>query len=232
MAFPIQSILFEEIRSGWPGRPYPLLVDYLDVPDGRVCPAASLYALGKVHGDHLKTVDTKPGEVVACFPGTWIDWVGMLQGCLRRGAVFAPLTPGSEVERERWAEAVDAGLVLDNEGALRTAKRRKVQPCGLIVGPPAIGLSELELLRATEPETVDPRFQPRQTIGLDDRLAPVAHAMALITLLRAQAEAHVGVGALGAVEAARSQARFLDRGGFSRTLSNLSKGSGGRVGRS
>jgi hypothetical protein len=216
MAPTVNSPLFEEIRSVWPNRPYPLVVDHVDVAEGRVCPAASLYALGKSFGDALKAASVEPGEVVACFPRTWTEWIGMLQACLRRGAGFAPLEPGRP--RGDWADAVGASLRLDPDGVTRGPKGRRVAPGTAIFGPPAVALTEPELLDATEPRVVDPVLSAEDSVWLDDRLLPVAKAMAVLTLLRARAEVHLGLDTSSALERAADEHRLFDGAGTSSSV--------------
>lgn len=218
MANSVRSALFQEIRSAWPNRPYPLLVDHLEVLDGRICPAASLYAFGKAYGEILKKVEVEPGEVVACFPTTWIQWTTMLQACLRAGAVFSPLAPNSAMLPSEWRSAVEAGISLDAEGATRQSIGRRLEPNTILVGPPPIALTEREVLEVTRPEIVDPLLSARGTVWLDDGLAPLAEALAVITLLRAGAEAHVGLPSAEALGRAGDDDRWFDGAGASSSV--------------
>lgn len=214
----VKSALFEEFRSGWPSRPYPMMVDHLDVREGRVCPAASLYAFGRQYGDRLREAGVEPGDVVACLPRTWIHWVGMLQACLRRGAVFAGLAPHREAERAEWPQTVEASVVLTQDGLERAASTRRLPPNGIIVGPPAIALTEAELLEVTDPEVVDPMLEPQGPVWLDGRLAPLAEALAVITLLRAGSELHLGLDTEEVFARAEDDHRLFGGGGSSCTL--------------
>lgn len=218
MAFPVSSQLFEEIRSAWPSRPYPLLVDHLESTEGRVCPAASLYALSKVHGDRLRSLGVENGEVVACFPATWIEWAAMLLGCFRRGACFASMSAGSPAPQDPWIEAVGAGIRLNPSSAARLGEGRRLEPCTLIVGPPAMAISEIELIAATRPEIVDPLLEPERPVWLDHRLAPLANALAVVTLLRAGTELHVGATTEEAVALAEDDHRFFGGAGASSSM--------------
>lgn len=217
---PPKSALFDLVRTGWPNRPYPLLVDHADHPEGRVCPAASLYAHGKVMSDALLAVELEPGEVVACLPRTWIEWVGMLQGCLRRGAIFAPRSVRSPVPPEAWCRQVEACVVLESDRASRRPTGRRGPPNGLVVGPPAVALEEAEILEATDPRA-DPLLEPQGPVWLDDRTAPIAEALAMITLLRAQAELHVGLAFEEAVHAAEDHHRLVDGSGPSFSFASV-----------
>lgn len=214
----VKSALFEEFRSHWPNRPYPMVVDHVEVADGRVCPAASLYAFGKQFGDTLRAAEPEPGSIVACFPRTWIHWVGMLQACLRRGVVFAGLSPQLESGRKGWAEAVGASFVLHPDGVQRLTSSRRGAPHGVIVGPPAIALTEAELLEVTSPEVVDPMLEPQDPVWLDGRLAPLAEMLAVVTLLRAQTEIHLGLDAKAVFERADDDHRLFGGGGASCTM--------------
>lgn len=213
----MDSGLFAEFREGWPNRPYPMAVDHLDTAAGRVCPAASLYAFGKVYSDRLKTLELEPGQVVACFPTTWLQWIGMLQGCLRRGAVFAALIPNGEprADRESWCEAVQAGVVLGPEDIVRRPSERRLQPFGIIAGPPALAITEAELLEVTNPAVVDPALERESPVWLDARLAPLAEVLAVVTLLRAKAELHLGLGGDDAFALAADDHRWFSNAGAS-----------------
>lgn len=217
-----RSQLFALFREAWPQKPYPLVVDHLDAADGRVCPAASLYNHGRVMGDALRRVELLPGEVVACFPATWIEWIGMLQGCLRRGAAFAPAPVGRELDEAEWVHAVGARVVLRSDGSTeRREGGRRSLPGSLVVGPPAMEITEAELLAATQPGRVDPSLEPQAPIWLDDRMAPLAEALAVVTLLRAETELHLGAPLAEAMQRADDDHRVFGSQGSSAAVGVL-----------
>lgn len=207
----VQSRLFGELREHWPQRPYPLLVDHLDQPDGRICPAGSLYVLGKIHGDRLKRREVAPGEVVACFPKTWIEWVGMMLGCLRRGAVFAPALPGCLISVEEHAEAVGARWLLTDAEERPRKGGRYFEPHAMVLGPPAIAVLEDELMESTAPAGLG--MAPELPVWLDPRLCPVAVALSVIGLLRCQVELHLGLSAEDSLRRAEPADWFFDGAG-------------------
>lgn len=219
----MKSELFAELREGWPNQPYPLMVDYLDAPTGRVCPAASLYAFGKDYGDRLKTLSVQPGEVVACFPESWIGWVGMMQGCLRRGAVFAPapMSAGETSDRASWCAAVEAGVILTADEVSRRSSDRRLAPNSIIAGRPAVAVKEPEILEATRPDLVDPMLEKQTPVWLDADLAPLAQALAIVTLLRAEAELHVGLDEVAALSRAEDDHRWFGGAGASSTIASV-----------
>ena len=196
----MRSLLFDEIRERWPAHPYPLMVDYADVPLGRICPAASLYSYGKQYGDRLKEVSTQPGEVVACIPGNWIHWVGMMLGCLRRGACFAPRPLAMTPDVHAWCEAVKAHICLQSESVERVSGASSNGPHhACIWGELGNSYPEDELLARSEPSKNVSHSLVAQKVWVPGSSLNVYPngPLALVTLLRAQAEIHIGFEAAG-----------------------------------
>lgn len=211
MAAPVQSEVFAEIHSTWPGRPYPLLVGHSGDGDERVCPAAALYALGKLHGDRLKALELAPGEIVACFPDTWFEWVGMMQACLRRGAAFAPAPPMDALDVEARCEAVGASVRLAPNDMERLGSGRRLEPNSWLVWDSmAVALAESEVIAATEPDRNHVLAGPEHPVWVDDDLPILPKTLGVMSLLREGTEIHVGLSYEEAKIRADENHRFLD----------------------
>lgn len=184
MTLPYRSELYAWMRSDWPYRPYPLVVDHLDTPSGRVCPAASLFGYGQVWSERMKEAHVGPGAVVSAEVSTWLAWMGVLQASLRRGAAFWAELPGEASSRIQ-----QSNFHCDRFGVSPVSQVPEQAPSSLFI----------DGAWRDETEVLDLLSKQRWTDELSEQgpvwVCPNASSpvLTLLGLLRAKAEIHVGL---------------------------------------
>ncbi len=199
-----------------------MLVDHMKTNAGRICPAASLYSYGHLFSERMKWLSVSAGDVVACRPNNWIEWVGMMLGCLRRGACFAPLSPHLSHDWEKWVTQTAPTVILEGRDiARRITSGFRRPPLGWLLGRPPLTFSEEDIDRRAGQFVLSLK-NDKQPIWLVGGGASVDDALRLWSLLRTNGEIHIGVDITKALELAgdadwiwSSQQGLVRAGGWS-----------------
>lgn len=203
------SALYEQVFLKWIGNPYPLLVDHTDT-GGRVCPAASLYTYGRHYSTLLKPFPIEPGEVIACSAHSWIHWIGMLLGTLRRGLTFAPLPLSPKHDHELWVANIDPTYLLREETGkveILNKSRPRLPPYSWVLGPSQ--WTENKILESSGVAAL----QETTPVWLANDMTPEDHVIALLSVLRARAEVHVGLNTEEILKEASSKHHMINSQG-------------------